>query len=526
MTATQAPPEAAEVAAPASSAAPTGLARLLGSTDHKVIGRLFLGTALAFGLASVVAGVLTGIDRIDGDLGGVVGSGSASQLFTFHITSSALLFLMPATIGLAMVVVPLQVGARAIAFPRAAAASYWGFLLGAALVATAYVIDGGPGGGRADGVDLWITSIGLVVVSLLLASVSIATTVLAGRADGMTLDRVPMFAWSLLCTTVVWLLTLPVALALLVILYLDHRYGGSFTGSSGATMHQHVSWVVQQPQVYVLAVPVLGIALDTVSTATGRALPQRAAARTLIGAFAVLGIGAFALTSIDASVADQPVTKGMALLAPLPVLGVIGLVALALKGGPPRPTSGMIGGVVALPVLLLATLVGAATAFEGALEVAGTQWETAQTHLTMGAATIALLAGVYHWATKVLGRVGNEALGRTAPLVLALGAVVIGVAEAITGLSGSGAEASDGTEALNAVAIGGGALAAVGALLAVAGLLGRGGDDEAPADPWDGLTLEWATASPPSFANFDGDVPEVTSAEPLASGDADDGGEA
>lgn len=526
MTATQAPPEAATQAAPASSTAPAGLARLLGSTDHKVIGRLYLGTALAFGVASVVTGVITGIDRIDGDLGGVVGSSSTSQLFTFHITSSALLFLMPAIIGVAMVVVPLQVGARAVAFPRAAAASYWGFLLGAALSATAYAIDGGPGGGRTEGVDLWITATGLVIVSLLLGAVSIATTVLTGRADGMTLDRVPMFTWSLLCTSVIWLLTLPVALASLIILYIDHRYGPSFTGASGDLMHQQVSWVVQQPQVYALAIPVLGVALDTVSTAVGRGIPQRGAARTLIGAFAILGIGAFALTAIDPAAADQPVTKGMALLAPLPVLGIIGLVGLTLKEGRPRPTSGMVGGVVALPILLLATLVGAATPFEGALELAGTQWETAQTHLTMGAVTVALLAALYHWSTKILGRSGSEALGRTAPLILGLGAVVIGVAEAITGLSGDAAEAANGTEALNAVALGGGVIAAVGAAIAVAGLLGGRDDDEAPADPWGCRTLEWATASPPSFANFDGDVPEVTSAEPLGAGADADGGDA
>lgn len=524
MTATQAPPVTASDAPPATttSAPATGLAGILGSADHKVVGRLYIGAALLFGLASAVAGLLAGIDRIDGELGNtILASDTAPQVLSFHRGSVPLLFTIPALLGLAMVVVPLQVGARAIAFPRAAAASFWGYLIGAALFVTAFAINGGPGGGSADGIDLWATSTGLVVASLLLGSICVATTALGARTRGMSLDRVPMFTWSLLCTTTVWLLTLPVVLAILLLVYLDHRFGQVLFTDAGLALDAHVDWLNRQPQVYALAVPVLGVVLDVAATATRTRLPQRAVARTLIAAFAALGIGAFALISLDPSVADQPVTKGMALLAPLPVLGVLALVGLTLRSGRPTPTSGLVGGVVATLVLLLATLVGAATPFEGALELAGTQWVSAQSHLTVAAALIALLAGLYHWSTKVTGRAGAEALGRTAPLLLALGAVLVAVPEAISGLTGDGEEAATGIEAMNVASVAGAALLVLGALVAVAGLVGRRRDDE-PADPWGGSTLEWATASPPSFANFDGDVPEVTSAEPLlADGDDD-----
>lgn len=539
MTATQAPPAAAatgtgtgttdtSAVAPTTLAAPTGLAGVLGSSDHKVVGRLYIGAALLLGLASAVTGILGGIDRIDGTLGNtILDSETAPQVATFHTTSATLLFLLPALLGLAMVVVPLQVGARAIAFPRAAAASFWTFLVGAGLCVTAYAINGGPGGGRADAVDLWYAATGLVIAGLLLGAVCVATTVLAVRAEGMTLDRVPMFAWSLLCTTVIWLLTLPVMLALLVLLFLDHRNGQALF-AVGPEAADQVAWLGRQPQVYAAAIPVLGLVLDTAATAARTRLPNRGAAMGAIGAFAVLGIGAFALTAIDPGVAQQPVTKAMALLAPLPVLAVLGLVGLTLKGGRPTPTSGLVGGVLALLVLLVATLVGAATPFEGALELAGTQWVTAQSHLTLVAATIALVAGLYHWSTKVLGRVATEAAGRTAPLVLALGAVVLAVPEAISGISGDGDEAVTGIEAMNGIAVVGAVLVVIGALVAVTGLVGRRRADE-PADPWDGSTLEWATASPPVFANFDGPVPAVTSPEPLlvatATDIADDDGE-
>lgn len=525
MTATQAPPEAAAPEAPSSAAVPTGLAGLLGSTDHKVVGRLYIGAALALGLGSAVTGLLGGIDRVDGTIGNtILDVESAPQVGSFHTTSATLLFLLPALLGLAMVVVPLQVGARAIAFPRAAAASFWAFLIGAGVTVTAYTINGGPGGGRSDAVDMWAAATILVIAALLLGSICVATTALGVRTKGMSLDRVPMFTWALLCTTTVWIVTLPVMLAVLAIIYVDHRSGQVFLGGTGPEMADQVAWLSRQPQVYAAAIPVLGIALDAVTTAAGVRLAQRTAAQVAIGAFAVLGIGAFALTAISPDVAQQPVTKGMALLAPLPVLAVLGLVGLTFKDGAPKPTSGVVGGVLALLVLLLGTIVGAATPFEGALELAGTQWESAQAHLTLVAAVIGLVAGLYHWSTKVLGRAGNEAAGRTAPLLLAVGALVLAGPEAISGLTGEGAEAVSGIEGMNTVAVIGAGAVVLGALLAAVGLFGRPRDDE-PADPWGGQTLEWATASPPSFANFDGPVPEVTSAEPLLTAGDDTGEE-
>jgi heme/copper-type cytochrome/quinol oxidase subunit 1 len=237
-----------------------------------------------------------------------------------------------------------------------------------------------------------------------------------------------------------------------------------------------------------------------------------------VGAFAVLGVGAFALESIVPAAAGQPVTKGMALLAPLPVLAVLGLVGLTLRAGRPKVTSALVGSVVGLLVLLLATALGAAIPFQGWLELAGTQWVTAQSHLTMVGAFLGLLAGLYHWATKILGRSGSEGLGRAAPIVVAAGVLLVAIPEAISGLTGEGDESIYGIEAMNAASVAGAALVVLGALVAVAGLVGRTRDAE-PADPWGGQTLEWATASPPSFANFDGDVPEVTSPEPLLADD-------
>jgi len=520
MTATQAPAvEATDVARDESTA---DLAGVLGSADHKVIGRLYVGAALMFGLASAVAGVLAGIDRIDGELGNtILATDTAPQVLSFHRLSVPLLCLIPALLGLAMIVVPLQVGARAIAFPRAAAASFWGWIVGAATFAAAFALNGGPGGGRSDAVDLWLTATALITASLLLGAVCVGATVLAARTRDMTLDRVPFFSWSMLCTTAIWLLTLPVLLAITVLLYVDHRFADTLFGAGGA-LDSHLDWINRAPQVYALAIPLLGVALDAVATASGRRFPNRGVAFTLIGAFAALGIGAFALPTLVPAAADQPVTKGMALLVVLPVLGLVGLVGTALKDAKPQITSGLVAGVVGLLVLLLATLVGAAVPFQSLLELQGTQWISAHSHLVTGAALIGLVGGLYHWSTKIVGLAGNEALGRTAPVLIGLGVVLVAAPEAVSGLVGDAEEAVNGLEVANVVSVVGAAVLLLGSAVAVAGLARRRHDDE-PSDPWAGQTLEWATASPPSFDNFDGEVPAVDSAEPLLAVQSEEG---
>ncbi len=138
-------------------------------------------------------------------------------------------------LGLGLVVVPLQIGAKTVAFPRAAAASYWGLLITGGLVIASYVMNGGPGGGSSTGVDLWALAMIGVVVSLLLATLCLVTTVLGLRAPGMTLNRTPLFSWSMLAAGGVWLLSLPILAAALLLVYTGHHFAGrSFVFASNA----------------------------------------------------------------------------------------------------------------------------------------------------------------------------------------------------------------------------------------------------------------------------------------------------
>ena len=520
MTVTESAPPETEAPAPerVGPLGPPGLAGVLGTGDHKVIGRAFIGFSLLFGLTAVVLGALVGLERMDASEAEIVGSDAFFQVFTLYRVTALFLFAVPLLLGLAIHVVPLQVGARTLAFPRAAAASLWTWLIASALVLTAYGINGGPGGGRDDGIDLWILAMVVVVAALLAATVCVLTTVMGLRTPGMTLDRVPMFTWSMFAAGGVWLLTLPVLIAVLLLMWVDHQYGQVLFGLP-ETMYDQVAWSFGQPQLYAFAVPVLGIVSDIIPVAAGKRARFPLAGAVAIGAFAALGYGSWAMRWL-AGVTDEPVFIAMGLLAPLPLLALAGGWVDTLLSGRPRPSPALVLGLVAWLALLGATLSGAAAVIEP-LHLLGTSFEQGTFNLAWVSMVLGGAAGMHWWAPKLWGRELGSLTGSLLALLGLGGAVVLAVPELVTGvldqpLFPTGFEPRDGVELLNTVSMVGAFLVALAMLTLVlewAGAsLGRGPDAE--DDPRGGHTLEWATASPPGHGNFD-EVPLVTSGSPL-----------
>jgi cytochrome o ubiquinol oxidase subunit 1 len=518
------PPETVAAAAEAPGATrvePTGLAAILGSGDHKVIGRLYIGFSLVFAAALLALGVAVGVERIDPDKLQVFTSDTAFQYLTMYRFGLVFLVALPLVIGVATVVVPLQVGAKAIAFPRAAAASFWGWLFGAALFLLAYGLNGGPGGGRARGVYLWIASLGLLTTSVLLAAVCLATTVLALRQTGMSTDTVPLFSWSVLVASILWLLTLPVVLAVVVLVYVDNRHSGLTIGAN-AGIYDRFLWVLRNPQIYVVAIPVLGFAADVIATTAKVRVKPRAAAAGAIAAFGVFGFGAF-LAGANADDQKAWVVIALGVAAVLPVLATLGLVGDLLRRGTVRITGGALYAIAALLVLLLTVVAGAVAAIPR-FEVFGTTTDFAVSHGAVLAAVIAALGGIHWWATKIGRNPASEALGRLAPLVLLLGGAAAVIGDVANGFATKDKTAiaatssyAGGVAALNVVVTVGIVLALLGVLAAVASYLPllKANNGQVARDPWDGQTLEWLTTSPPPLTNFDQELPIVTSAEPL-----------
>ncbi len=509
--------DAAADPAQGAGAGPTGLAAVLGSADHKVIGRLYAASALVMALPVLVVGLALAVEGVEPDKLNLLKESYVGSTFTFFRVGLLLLVALPLVIGVGLIVTPLQVGARAAAFPRAAAASYWAWLVGAILLIASYLLDGGPGGGRASAVDLWIAAMGVLLLAVLTAAVSLATTVLALRTDGLTLARTPLFAWSVLVASVVWLLTLPVLVGQLVLIYVDHKHGGSsFAGDK--VFFSQLGWIFRNPQAYAVAIPALGFAADVMITSSGRRLVQRTLALGAISTFGVLSFGAFLASGSDKAL-ESPVTVILGLFATVPLLLVLALAGDAFRKAAINVSAGFLYAFVAMLVLLLAT-VGGAIGSVPSLNTGGTIYDIGVSHAASLAAIIAGLGGLHWWATKVFGRPAKESAGRLAPLMLLLGAAAIVIPDLVSGLFGEGAEVTPdwtgGMKAMNVIIVIGAVMFGLGMLLAIAGVLTHDGEDgdDVPADPWGGQTLEWLTASPPSLANFDEPLAAVTSAEP------------
>jgi heme/copper-type cytochrome/quinol oxidase subunit 1 len=505
---------------------------VLGSGDHKVVGRVWLVASLIhLALVGVVA-ALVSAERIDGDSFSIFGAdwvGAADQLWRI---GGVFLFVLPMTVGIAIAIVPLQVGASTLAFPRAAAAAAWAFVLGSGLTVASFLMHGGPDGTDRDGSVLFTLAFGLVLLALVVAWICIATTVLALRTTGMGLRRVPLFSWSALVAGGVWILTLPVVAGLLVIAYLNARYGSFLDPTDGGT-YSRISWVFGTPAVYALAIPAVGFIASVVPVFAQTRHHLHRVALGLIGALGALSIGAWTVPNLGGA---QPFLYKapwlvVSVAAIVPVLGLAGLWGETIRRGKVVLSSPLLFGVVALLLALLGLAAGAVQAIkpiqtlaDGAAKTRlyGTSWSTSVFGLLLLAGASAAIGGIAYWAPKLLGRRLHEGGARLVALLLLLGALVGNVPDAVAPLFGSPGRAplapADNVESLMSlikITTIGDALLVLGGVVLVLLLVQALAKGEAPGDdPWSGHTLEWSTASPPPVGNFTS-IPAVTSEAPV-----------
>lgn len=521
---------AAPTTAPSAATAvqPRGLYELVTTGDHTTLGRCYVLGSVVFLAGAAVLAVLSGIEKLDtGSIDVFGGVTSAWQTFTAFRVGLVLAGVLPLFLGLATAVVPLQVGSPAIAFPRAAAAAFWGWLLGVGLLIGGYAADGGLGeapgltdGTHQDGVALTLLAIGLLIVSLLLASVCVATTVVALRTPGMSLRRVPTFSWSMLVATSVWFLTLPVALARITLAYVDYTHAQTLFGADSALYNQ-IRWLFAQPTVYAFAIPALGIVSEIVPVAAGVRQRLYDVVLGAIALFGLLSVGAFASAP---NVTDKFVFIALGFVAVVPVLVLLGSWGDTLRQGAPgkRAPLGALGLSLGGAIVLLAGVVAGMLNVLKPLELRNTSAIDGQAMVVLVSAAMVGIGGLVYWSSKLTGRAVLEPAARLAVLPLLGGAVLYGGGDFIAGFfdQPSGLVTSpvrSGAEAMNVVGLIGAVLFGLGMLLVLAAFARTfvPSGSSAPADPWSGHTLEWAAGSPPPVGNFREALPVVRSERPL-----------
>lgn len=529
--------------APPSAAEATGLTLdgLVSTADHKTIGRLWIGSGLVFLLASLVVSVVVGIEAADLSGLSIVSDGDEfTQLWSLGRTVLLLGAIVPILVGIGTFVVPLQVGAPAIAFARGASGAFWTWLLGTGLVIVAYLLNGGPGGGRVDSVVLWAVSLGVMAGALTWAMVLIATTVLGARTAGMTLDRVPATSWSYLVFSLLGLFSLPILMAELVFTYVRLRHG-----LVPLDARQSLAGVMEAPNLppalYWVAVPALGMAADIIATHTSRPLKAH---KAILAAIGVLGVFAYGMDFLGlASVRPLEFDNGLLVVtiagAVLPILAILGLSGESLRRGSLRITAALVGALLSGLILLL----GAVTAILSLIEpvavfleeetpfsvdltrlliVNGTTFHDGIRGLVLGSAVLAIIAALHHWSPKIWSRRMAEPLGMAAILAVAGGAFLWGLGAILAGIDDQPAYpvsilgGGSNVELFNTIAVIGIVLVALGALVTLVNVAGAafGPTDGDASTAWSGTTLEWATATPVPFGNFD-QPPVVRSATPL-----------
>ena len=516
----------------------------LGSGDHKTTGRLWLGAGalmLLAGLAVSTAAAFEGVDL--GSTTVVDDQGRFIQLWSMG--RELLLFggLVPLLIGLATFIVPLQVGSSSLAFPRGAAAAFWSWFVSTDLLIIAYILNGGPAGGRNDYVVMWTLALSGMLLSIMWALVCIATTVLGARATGMSLDRVPVSAWGFLVFALGGLLALPVLVAQLALAYIDTKYGFLIDRQTRTSLLAITDTATLAPGVYWVGVPVLGIAVEAIGVHTGAAIRFRRAVMAALGLLGLSSFGAeffaFAGRGRGFDFHNGLLVVSL-LLAAVPVLAALALAGESLKKGTFKVRTPLVAGLLAGLLLLLGVVVGILGAvwpivtfietqfdtnvsLDSAFDVNGTSYHDGLRGLVMGAGVLGAIAGAHHWGHKIWGRSLDDRLGLLTTLAAAGGAVAWAVGGVASGyleqprLPLSVETAKDGVEALNGVTALGAALLTIAALLLALNLARTAFGGGSANEPWQGATLEWATASPPPVANFDLQ-PVVTSALPLVDG--------
>jgi cytochrome c oxidase subunit 1 len=513
--------------------------RWLTTTDHKVIGNLYLATSMFF---FAIAGVLALFIRAELFSPGMqvfATKEQYNQFFTMHGLIMLLLFATPAFSGWANAVMPLQIGSPDVAFPRLNMFAYWLYLFGGLIAATAFLVPQGPPGfgwflyaplsnatyTPGIGADLGIFGLALSGFGTILGAVNFITTIVCMRAPGMTMFRMPIFTWNILITSVLVIMVFPPLAAALLGLGADRRFGAQLfePENGGPVLWQHLFWFFGHPEVYVLALPFFGIASEIIPTFSRKPIfGYKGLVFATIG-IAGLSMAVWAHHMYVTGQVNLPFFAFMTMLIGVPtgvkffnwigtmwrgsltfetpMLWVLGFLTTFLFGG-------VTGIMLAAPPL--------------DFHVSDSYFVVAHFHYTVfGTVVFAMYAGFYFWWPKLTGRMLNERLGKWHFWLTFIGFHTTFLIQHWIGVEGGARRYADylpedNITLENQISTTGAAILAISFLPFVWNIYTT--MTRAPKvtvdDPWGyGASLEWATSCPPPRHNFHS-LPRIRSERP------------
>ncbi|MPZ26183.1 MAG: cytochrome c oxidase subunit I [Micromonosporaceae bacterium] len=516
----------------------SAVARMLRTTDAKQIGILYTATSFVF---FVIGGAMALLMRAELAQPGLqaVSLEQYNQLFTMHGTIMLLLFATPILFGFANCIVPIQIGAPDVAFPRLNAIAYWLFAFGGTIVLLGFVTPGGaadfgwfayaplnnaihsPGVGG----DLWIIGLVLSGLGTILGGVNMITTIVTLRAPGMTMFRMPIFTWNILVTSVLVLMAFPILAAALLALLSDRLLGSHVfdPATNGPLLWQHLFWFFGHPEVYIVALPFFGIVSEILPVFS----------RKPIFGYKMLVLATLSIGALSMSVwAHHMFATGQVLLPFFAFLSFLIAVPTGIKffnwigtmwRGQLTFEAPMLFSIGFLVTFLLGGLSGVLLASPPVdWHVSDTYFVVAHFHYVLfGTIVFAVYAGIYFWFPKMTGRMLDERLGRVHFWLTMVGFHTTFLVQHWLGNQGfprryGDYQPADGFTTLNTVSTIGAFVLGVSTLPFLYNVWKsyKTGPLVTVDDPWGhGASLEWATSCPPPLRNFDR-MPRIRSERP------------
>jgi cytochrome c oxidase subunit 1 len=510
----------------------------LTTTDHKRIGVLYLLTSLAyFGVSGILALIMrTQLARPNNAF---VDAHQYAQLFTLHGTAMIFLFVAPFAFGLGNFLIPLQIGAADMAFPRLNATSYWLFLFGGLVVFSgAATSEGAAASGwtaypplseirvtTGIGQDLWIVGVFLVSIATIVTSINFVTTVFLFRAPGMTMWRIPIFTWEMVATSLLVFMAFPSLAATLLLLFVDRHMGGhAFDPAYGGSpvLWDHLFWFFGHPEVYVMILPYFGVISEIVPVFSRK--PIFGYTGLVLAAFAIAGLsmGVWAHHMFTTGVVNNPFFAFVSFLIAVPTgVKFFNWIATMWRGSISFETP-MLFAIGFLLNFLIGGITGVMLASPPIdYQAHDSYFVVAHMHYVLGGGSLfAIFAALFFWWPKMFGVKLDETLGRWCFWVLFVGFNITFLPMHFMGVMGMPRrvftyDAGGPLPLLNLIATCGSYIILAGVSLFVANVI-VSARVRIPAgnDPWKANSLEWWTSSPPPEHNFDS-LPPIRSERPV-----------
>ncbi|MBY0096837.1 cytochrome aa3 quinol oxidase subunit I [Mesobacillus maritimus] len=512
----------------------------LTTVDHKRIGIMYLISALLMLFRGGVDAIMMRA-QLSAPENTLLDAQHYNEIFTTHGVVMIIFMAMPFIFALMNFVVPLQIGARDVAFPRLNALSFWLFFMGAMLFNISFVIGGSPDAGWTSyfplagnefstsvGTNYYMLAIQISGIGSLMTGINMITTILKMRAPGMTLMKMPMFTWSSFIANVIIVFAFPVLTVALAMGTMDRLFGTQFFTMENGGMDMlwaNLFWVWGHPEVYILILPAFGIYSEVISTFSRKNLYGY---KSMVASMVVISLMSFLVWAHHFFTMGQgALTNSIFSITTMAIAVPTGVKIfnwlLTMWKGKIEITTPMLYSLLFIPLFTLGGVTGVMLAMSAAdYQYHNTMFLVAHFHnVIIPGVVFAMLAGLTYYWPKMFGFMLNERIGKWTAWLLSIGFLLAFMPMYITGLDGQARRMYTYSEAtgfgpLNMISFVGAIIMAVGFALIVYNVYysTRYASRDIGEDPWDARTLEWATHNPVPEYNF-AVVPEVRSSEAL-----------